>query len=299
MEIKLLNNNEIDIKHWDAVVRASPNARVYAESWYLDIVYPDWQGLVWGDYHYVMPVSMASKFGIRYIFQPVYAQQQGIFPPATPEITAQFVSKLKELVRFFEISMNSLNVSINDEPEITEGVNYVLSLNNSYEQIFAGYSSHAKRYIRKAQRENDLLAGIPAHEFLSFKEKFSGEVYKNKHREALRKIVTKSVAAQRGIIYGAYTGPNELCAAAFFMFEPRRLTYLNSVSSPLGKEERAMFAIVDRFIRDYANSPFLLDFEGSQVEGIARFFSGFGAQPEHYQKLKYNKLPFPLSLIKK
>ncbi len=299
MEVKLLNNNDIDTGRWDATVRSALNARVYAESWYLDVVYPDWQGLIWGDYDYVMPVSMASKFGIRYIFQPVYAQQQGIFPPATPEITAQFVLKLKELVRFFEISFNSLSVKINDNPGGAEGVNYVLSLNNSYNQIFAGYSSHAKRYVRKAQHANDILAGVPAHEFLSFKEQLSGKEYTAKHREALRKIVTKSVASQRGIVYGAYTGPNELCATAFFIFESRRLTYLNSVSSPLGKEKRAMFAIVDRFIRDYANSSFLLDFEGSQVEGIARFFTGFGAQPEHYQILKYNKLPFPLSLIKR
>jgi len=299
MEIKLLNNNEIDIERWDATVRASLNARVYAESWYLDIVYPDWLGLVWGNYDYVMPVSVASKLGVRYIFQPVYAQQQGIFPPATPEITAQFVSKLKELARFFEISFNSLSVSVTDELKVAKGINFVLPLKNSYHQIFAGYSSHAKRYVRKAKRENDILAGIPAHEFLSFKEQLSGKEYTAKHREALHKIVTKSVASQRGIVYGAYSGPNELCAAAFFMFEQKRFTYLNSVSSPLGKEKRSMFAIVDRFIRDYANSAFLLDFEGSQVEGIARFFQGFGAQPEQYQKLKYNKLPCPLRLIKK
>ncbi|MDA3818144.1 MAG: hypothetical protein PF486_12255 [Prolixibacteraceae bacterium] len=299
MEIKLLNNNEIDIDRWDIVVKASPNARVYAESWYLDIVNPDWLGLIWGNYDYVMPVSLDSKLGIRYIFQPVYAQQQGIFPTATPEITSQFISKLKELVRFFEISMNSLSVKVNDKLEISEGVNYILPLKNSYDRIFAGYSSHAKRYSRKAKRENDVLAGVPAHEFLSFKEQLSGKEYTSKHRVALRKIVTKSVASQRGIVYGAYAGPNELCAAAFFLFEQKRFIYHNSVSSPSGKEKRAMFAIVDRFIRDYANTPFLLDFEGSNIDGIARFFSGFGAQPEHYQQLKYNNLPYFLRLIKK
>jgi hypothetical protein len=61
------------------------------------------------------------------------------------------------------------------------------------------------------------------------------------------------------------------------------------------KQHRSMFA----FIHEHAGQPYLLDFEGSTIEGIAHFFQGFGAQPEIYQHVKYNNLPWLLKLLKK
>jgi hypothetical protein len=78
-------------------------------------------------------------------------------------------------------------------------------------------------------------------------------------------------------------------------FSKTRIIYLMSVSSSLGKEQRAMFRIVDELIRDYSGSSFLLDFEGSNIPSIARFFIGFGGRPEVYQTLRIN--PLSLSLI--
>jgi len=102
-----------------------------------------------------------------------------------------------------------------------------------------------------------------------------------------------------GVIYGAYSKQKELIGAAFFLKENARYTYLSSVLSPEGKQLRSMYAIVDTFIRDHAGQPFILDFEGSNIEGIARFFEGFGASAEKYQHLKYNNLPWIVKLFKK
>jgi len=115
----------------------------------------------------------------------------------------------------------------------------------------------------------------------------------------IKLIITRCLSNGRGIIYGAYSKRNELCAAAFFLKEQKRITYLNSVSTPEGKAARAMYAIINRFIADHAGTGIILDFEGSNVEGIARFFEGFGAQPETYQHIKYNNLPWFLKLIKR
>jgi len=48
---------------------------------------------------------------------------------------------------------------------------------------------------------------------------------------------------------------------------------------------------VDQLIRDHAGSEKILDFEGSNIPSIARFFSGFGARPETYQEVRFSRLP--------
>ena len=78
-----------------------------------------------------------------------------------------------------------------------------------------------------------------------------------------------------------------------------RIYYLTPVSNKEGKEKRAMFAILDYVIGKYADTGLILDFEGSQIPGVARFFAGFGAKPITYFHLKENRLPFPINLLKK
>ncbi len=38
-----------------------------------------WDALVLDDYQAVMPLTWRSKFGIRYLYQPAFTQQTGIF----------------------------------------------------------------------------------------------------------------------------------------------------------------------------------------------------------------------------
>ena len=59
-----------------------------------------------------------------------------------------------------------------------------------------------------------------------------------------------------------------------------------------------MFRIIDTFIKDHADSGRILDFEGSNIPSVARFFGGFGAQAEIYQSVSFNRLPSTLTRLK-
>jgi hypothetical protein len=297
-EIYFLNNAQIDIAKWDSVVGNASNSRVYAFSWYLSILNPNWHGLVYGDYQYVMPVVCSKKLGISYAYQPVYAQQHGIFPSSEPEITEQFISSLQKKFRFFNVSLNSLNRYEKKGMDVELRKNYTLSLYNNYNDIASQYNQHTKRYVRKSGLISGPPVQISSDDFMNFKIKNSDRSLKKDYIKRLKSIVNYSVESDAGEILGIYSGKNELCAVAFFLKDKERYTYLNSVSSAEGKQQRAMYAIIDSFIRQHANQPCLLDFEGSNIEGIARFFEGFGAKPEFYQHIKYNNLPWFLKLLK-
>jgi len=117
--------------------------------------------------------------------------------------------------------------------------------------------------------------------------------------QTLKRLINYGSLHGNGTIYAAYNQNNKLCAAAFFLHLGNRVTYLNAVSDEEGKNVNAMYLIVDQFIRDHAGSLLTLDFEGSVIPGIARFYSGFGSAQELYYCLKSNSLPIPLRWFKK
>jgi len=68
--IKYLKHTEINYAAWDACVKQSPNALLYAYSWFLDMAADQWDALVYGNYDAVMPLPWRKKWGIQYLYQP-------------------------------------------------------------------------------------------------------------------------------------------------------------------------------------------------------------------------------------
>ena len=85
-----------------------------------------------------------------------------------------------------------------------------------------------------------------------------------------------------GEIYGAFTKNNELCAVALFATAHNKSIYLVGTSSKSGIKNKAMFLLIDDFIKKNSEHNITLDFEGSRIEGIARFYRGFGAIESKY-----------------
>lgn len=298
-EIRLIKNKDIDYRKWDQCIKSSVNSRVYAYSWYLDVVCPDWHGLIWGDYEYILPLPIYKKYGILYLSQPVYAQQFGIFPIPIDDVLTVMLDFLIKQFDYIRLSLNSLNSTDHVGFIIDVRKNYILSLNATYKQIAEKYHQNTKRNIRKSKELVFIIKSIAVADYMNLKRAFPGVEDDKAFLKSINIIISASLRRQQGIIYSAYSSENELCAAAFFLFNSKRVIYLNAVSSNIGKKLCAGYAIVDQFIQDYAGKNLLLDFEGSQNPGIARFYEGFGSECEYYQHLYRNTLLWPLRIFKK
>ncbi len=299
--LKLLKRKEIDVQKWDDLIAHSTVETIYPYSWYLDAVSEKWSALVEDDYRFVMPVVWKKKAGMKYIYQPFYTQQLGVFSReyVDPELIRKMLSTLYKKFRFAGMNLNVKNLFGEEKPfTVDDKSNYVLTLNRDYESHSNAYSSNAKRNIRKSLEFADSIEpGLPVEELVRLKRendviRRSGEDY----RWAVN-LFEAIQARKAGKIYAIRTG-NEIIAAAFFAFSRTRAIYMLSASSQKGKEQRGMFRIVDAFIRDHAGSGLILDFEGSNIPSVARFFSGFGAQPEIYQGISFNRLPSTLTKLK-
>ena len=296
--IRYLDRREIDARKWDRVIAESPAETVYGYSWYLDQVAVNWSALVVDDYRFVMPVVWKKKVGMRYIYQPLYTQQLGVFGKEVvdPELLRKMLMIIYRKFRFAGLNLNSQNLVGDEAPfEVADKSNYVLRLDREYNHLYASFKTNTKRNIRKSLELSDLVdKSITVEDLVKLKRENDVIKRSEEDYEWMKNLLETIMNRGDGKIYSTRTG-SELTAAAFFVFSKTRAIYLLSASSQAGKDRRAMFRIVDTFIRDHAASGRILDFEGSNIPSVARFFIGFGARADIYQNVSFNRLPSMLS----
>ena len=283
MKIKHLTHNEIDTQKWNVCIQNACNPLVYAESWYLDIVSPNWEALVLGDYEYVMPLPVKKKYGISFLVQPPLNQQLGVFS----------ANKIDEnMMECFirKIPYRSYHLDFNEQNVYGKGIkqpNYILNLDNDYQALSSAYSTNTKRNLKKANNFNiEIKTNLPINDFLEFyhtTEKNYGVAPSVK----VNNLIPEALKRNRMTIYGAYNVDNQLISALCLLHSSQRLIYLLPVSNEEGKDRLAMFKIVDELIQNHANSNSILDFEGSKIDKIARFYEGFGAELKFYYQTKH------------
>ncbi|MCD6355072.1 MAG: hypothetical protein J7L95_05940 [Prolixibacteraceae bacterium] len=301
-ELKYLKHKEIDSAKWSRCIENADNSRVYANKWYLNRAAVDWEALVWGDYKFVMPVPIKKKMGLKYVYQPLFCQQLGIFPKPPKKVAVAFYSEIFSRFKYADTQLNSQNNKnkIGGSIYFFARHNLLLSFNKTYEKLAADYSKNTRRNISGAQKNGlSLSPGLSLAEYLTFKMKNLQPGLGKKEIRKLKSILSYGLHKGFCEIKGVYTAQNELCAAACFYRWQNRIVLLNAASNKKGKEVGGMFFLIDNFIRANANKKLWLDFEGSMIEGVARFYRGFGATPETYFQMKLNRLSWPLKWIKR
>ncbi len=299
-----MHHNEIDRTRWDACIHDSPDGLIYSCSWYLDLVSPGWEALVEDDYVAVMPLPVSSKWGIRYLRRPPYCQQLGLNArdPVTLVRMNAFLDAVPEEIRLLDMPFNEGNMKI---PELDQSVflprpNYLLSLDKSYPDIRKDYSTNTRRNLAKAEANDVLASQVQDMEALiGLKWDNAFTRLNPRYRSVLLNIRDHLRKSGDSEIVGVSDSEGKLMAGALFIRFKNRWTYLLSASSPAGKAKRAMFAVVDHFIRNHAAEVVVLDFEGSVLPSLARFFAGFGASEHPYPHLHVNRLPVWLRWIKR
>ncbi len=296
MKIRYLKHHYIDKQKWDACIHASINGVVYTYSWYLDMVSKGWEALVLGDYESVMPLPVKRKYGVPYVIQPKYTQQLGVFSKnaINKDVIHDFLRHIPKKFLLVDIQINSQNL-IKQAPKfwkIENRINCELPLNQPYEDLQKGFNQNTKRNIKKANKNQLVIKkGVDLQAMLALKKASSNFPISSEHLRILENIIPYSVQQNIGETYSVYNSENQMIATAFFLISNQRAIYFMGASRPEGFEKRAMFMIVDTFIKEHCNSELILDFEGSNQASIARFFYGFGAQTVYYQRIRRSRVP--------
>ena len=300
--IRYLKYEEIDFSKWDKCVESSSANMIYSYSWCLDLLADDWDGLVLGDYEAVMPLSYRKKYSFYYLYQAEMMQQGGVSSRVAlnADIVQEFIDAIPNHFRFVEIMLNYTNNF--PLPILTQRINLILDLNPSVEELRTAYSENTKRNIKKAKKENILLHySFDLKNILSlFSENKANEL---KISDTWLKRVTAIAHALYHKSYGntisAFNTKNQCVAGIFYVYYKKRVYFLLSGSNAEAKSTGAMHILLDALIEKFAGEQNILDFEGSNNDGLARFYKSFAATEQNYPFLKINNLPFYLKWMKK
>lgn len=297
-KLQYLHRHQIDTAKWDQCINNATNSLLYAHAFYLDYMAGEWDALVLGDYEAVMPLTWRKKFGIYYLYQPAFTQQLGIFTGAAlnEELVNYFLRTLPSHFRFAEIFLNYAH----PKQALPQRTNFVLPLNVPYKQLQAQYKHVLIKNLKRASRYNLLYSDEVDHRIVlaGHKELYGSRTPHVTDEDYSQFSALCSFLFKENLVVRAIKEDNQLLSAALLLHHKNRLYLLASVTWPEGRSREANRFLLDRVINEFAASDTVLDFEGSDLPGVALFFNNFGGVNEPYFFYRYNNLPWPISLLK-
>lgn len=302
--IRYIPNNEIDKKKWDRCVHYAANGIVYAYSWYLDVVAGGWDALIQDDYTSVMPLIWNKKLGIYYIYQPFFTQQLGVFSNhLSEELIQSFLEAIPEKFKYIHMQLNSRNRFNLSQQNIYKRITYHLDLIESHEKITEAFSENTKRNIKKAVKNNiQIVKSGKPEEFIQLLKENQGKKTKSitkKHYKLGTALIYHAIHKNMGELWMAYDANNQICGGIFWVISHHKAISLILASNTTARNTGVMHYLIDAFIKSKSGTNLTIDFEGSMIPSIARFYASFGAQPIEYILYKLNKLPWYIKFLKK
>ena len=299
--IQWLSRRQIDEVKWDAAIKRASQSRIYGLTAYLDGMAVNWDALVAGDYDYIMPLTWNRKWGIKYLYQPPFTQQLGIFSslPLTEAIMRRFIDEANRRFRFAEIALNASNGAL---PGLLPKANYVLPLHESYESIRLQYKTDLHKNLKRSagqqlayQTGRDLESALNLYEqtYASRTPQVKKEHY-TRFTLLCRELQTKDMLLIREV----RNSVGELLATGLLLRDAKRIYLVQSTNTLHGRQLEANHFLLDELIREFSNTNLTLDFEGSDIAGIAHFYRNFGSIDEPYFFYRNNQLPWPLNWLK-
>ena len=297
-KIQILSRSQINDARWNETIRLASNSLPYGYTWYLDALCPRWIGIVVGDYDFIMPLPIARKWGLLYVYQPLFCQQLGLFYKRRSETIIQQVLSLA-LKKFLYVNLNA-NYD-NTSPTLSklkpkEKANFTLRLDVKHKDIQKNFGENTLRNIKKAQKEGLKVEVAKADLYDSFVDFYikntasRDKAFKLQHQDTLRKLVHQFIIHDCSTLYIVNDHEGKLCAGVIIIRSPTRLIHLLPASGDYARQHGVMQFLIDGIIQQHENSALLYDFEGSSVPTIAQFYKGFGAVNTPF--LSLSKAPF-------
>ena len=305
MKPRFVSHREIDRLKWDACLDADANSLVFQRSWYLDAVCDVWHALVVGDYEIIMPLPTGRRLSIQYLFQPIFSRQLQVSGASVTEtVEAEFLQSLHHHHRFLAFGFHKSEVSLPEGVTAEEVRHQQLLLHEDYAALRTGYSSNGKRNAKKAEKAGLTVreGGDPEALVKLFQSTKGGELKAlgDEQYSRLLKLMNAALDRDAGQCLMVINELGEVLAQGFFLREGETITYLKGAASDEGKKLGAMHLLFDYGIRSWSAAGLKkLDFGGSKVQSVAKFYKNFGADDAFYLFLSSDRLPAWARFLKK
>ncbi len=294
--ISYLERNQIDEIKWDTCIQNAQNENIYGYAAYLDKMANHWDALVINDYQAVLPLPWKKKLGFAYIYTPRFTSPLAIYGQIPESMKLhEILDHIPKKFRLWDINLVN-NLSQYSSSAIKRK-NHLLHLFSPYEELKKNYRKSYLNLLKQTNNQISRETSIDDIIDMASQKNINGTNADDYVR--FQNLYCRFAKKGNAFSYGIYSDNNTLMAAAVFFISANRIYYMLAANNEEGRKNSASHQLIDAVIREYAGKNYWLDFEGSDIPGIAFFFEGFGAQPEEYYYLSVNRLPWWCAWVKK
>lgn len=297
--IRFVKNGEIDREKWNQCIAQSGYPTVFADYDFLKIASPYWCALIKGNYEYVMPLPVRSRLSIRYVYMPFFVSRLGIFSakPVDAKLIEEFVARIPSSLRQIDLFLNPANPVEETALHPVMMNSYRLKLNRPYVLLQQLFTENTRRNIKSSQKHKlttcyDVQVRDVVRLFKAGRGRDKAVGYTKRDYARLGRMAAYMEKKGKLDITGARDEKGNLLAGALFLRDYDRIWFWFSGRNKAFSEKKAMFFIINEYLKEHANEAHYFDFNGSMNENIARFYRGFGAEKYQFPMLNIRRYSY-------
>jgi hypothetical protein len=271
---------------------------LFQEPWWLNLTTEGhWEEAVVANNQGViarLPYRKLHRYGATILTQPRLTPYGGPwFRPSSAKPANQFSERQKLTAELLSQLPRCDLFSQNLWPEISDWLPFYwdgYSQRTSYtnwlrdlsspDALWAGFLEGTRREVRKAQTRVQVVVSDDVDRLCDLHERtFSRQgLTPPRERAFLRRVAEGAVRQGHARITFALDEAGHAHAVNLLVFDERSAHYLIGGSDPSHRTSGGASLLMWDAIQFAASRSRLFDFEGSMVEGVARFFRGFGSE---------------------
>lgn len=292
--MKLVKYNDIDPEKWNACIARVSKSVFYGLYEYLSAIC-DWEAIIEeedGIYLFVVPLPFKSKLLLKYIYQPFFCQQLGVF--GVGELSVEQECEVFKIIKknFVMCSFNwSFAPRESSFLQVDQQPNYVLNLDKSWEEIEKGFNSNRKRTLKKSKKIETTISlesdGESINKTIDNFKNTLGERFteiKTAHYKSLKEGFSAIKEVSKVQVFNLSV-ERKIVASVLIVEFNNRLTYMLGYVDDECRKSGINSLLFEEIIKRNVLSNKILDFEGGKSSGIAQFYSSFGAAESFYYGL--------------
>jgi hypothetical protein len=289
--MNFISSNELNKKKWDDLVAKNKGA-FYSKSEFLDIMSKNWGVYVNESYTKGVAICFNKIFYIKLVYPCIFSKTTefiNLNNKEAEEIIAQIKKDfsqgsiyLSEIFKTLKVVSNQVYQELNEDK---------FNLNNQ-----------AKRMLKKAVKSGHFVKEISINSCLELILTTLSLKINEIDRHTFSKIESLILhlnLKNEIIAFGIFDINSELQGGQVFHIGDSTITYLTGACLNQSREQGGMYLCMNEAINFSFNQSKVVNFGGSNIENIRRFYTSFGGQDVTYYKHEWNNSPVWFKLIKK
>ena len=296
-KLRHLKHKDIDFVRWDKTINNSAFPSIFANSFFLNASSPGWEALVFGEYETVFPLTVKSKYTYKYLPQPLFAGQLGIFGKIDLEKEQIIYGYLLSHFKLIEIELNALHKLK------AEGIGEKKTFVVDYTKKRV-CNQNTKRNIKQAMALGLRVEQVSKKETLALSKNTLYPFLKNNLHisnsglKTFTSIVESALKQDKLLTLKIVNKEHNVVGIGHFIYNENYALYLKGTNTDKKDNSGSMHLLLDFALEYFKQEGRLFDFGGGSRAGIAGFFKGLGGVELNYSTLKINKLPLLVKLLK-